>query len=250
MATWMDDWIADWLIDCWLTDMLIVQNSMMDRLIDWLIDWLNDQLIRFNFLLPWIIAVYQKVSYQTFHAENVFYEEKTVHNLGKARYQMDLVKSERFPITNEFAAAVCNLPQIYDRMAYHRFIKDWGTVGFWINFVTSLTFNLKKFGQVFTMASVHCVNEEYLFAKFWVIYIYIYIHIIVTRTLRPTKVHCARRINRDSQSKPHSKHKRREFKKMRGWKTSDVKKIKNLIKTFLLNFLSFYVRSCPSSHFF
>ena len=152
---------------------------------------------------------------------------------------MDLVKSERFPITNEFAAAVCNLPQTYDRIAYHRFIKDWGTVGFWINFVTSLTFNLKKFGQVFTMASVHCVNEEYLFAKFWVIYIYIYIHIIVTRTLRPTKVHCARRINRDSQSKPHSKHKRREFKKMRGWKTSDVKKIKNLIKTFLLNFFIF-----------
>ena len=241
MATWMDDWIADWLIDCWLTDMLIVQNSMMDRLIDWLIDWLNDQLIRFNFLLPWIIAVYQKVSYQTFHAENVFYEEKTVHNLGKARYQMDLVKSERFPITNEFAAAVCNLPQIYDRMAYHRFIKDWGTVGFWINFVTSLTFNLKKFGQVFTIFV--CKILSYL-------YIYIYIHIIVTRTLRPTKVHCARRINRDSQSKPHSKHKRREFKKMRGWKTSDVKKIKNLIKTFLLNFLSFYVRSCPSSHFF
>ena len=87
---------------------------------------------------------------------------------------MDLVKSERFPITNEFAAAVCNLPQTYDQMAYHRFIKDWGTVGFWINFVTSLTFNLKKFGQVFTMASVHCVNEEYLFAKFWVTYIYIY----------------------------------------------------------------------------
>ena len=43
---------------------------------------------------------------------------------------MDLVKSERFPITNEFAAAVCNLPQTYDQMAYHRFIKDWGTVGF------------------------------------------------------------------------------------------------------------------------
>ena len=120
-------------------------------------------MIRFILLLPWIIAVYQKVSYQTLHAENVFYEEKTVHNLGKARYQMDLVKSERFPITNEFAAAVCNLPQTYDRMAYHRFIKDWGTVGFWINFVTSLTFNLKgfgqvSFGQVFTMASVSMKN--------------------------------------------------------------------------------------------
>ena len=174
MDGWLERWLTDWLLIDWYVDCSEFYDGPINWLIDWLIDWLNDQLIRFNFLLPWIIAVYQKVSYQTFHAKNVFYEEKTVHNLGKARYQMDLVKSERFPITNEFAAAVCNLPQIYDRMAYHRFIKDWGTVGFWINFVTSLTFNLKKFGQVFTMASVHCVNEEYLFAKFWVIYIYIY----------------------------------------------------------------------------
>ena len=36
---------------------------------------------------------------------------------------------------------------------------------------------------------------------------------IVTRTLRLTKVHRARRINKDSQSKPHSKHELRELKK-------------------------------------
>ena len=72
------------------------------------------------------------------------------------------------------------------------------------------------------------------------IYIYIYIYIntyiyinkVVTRTLRPTKVHRARRINKDSPSKPHSKHERSELRKMRGWATSDVKKIKNLIKAF------------------
>ena len=64
------------------------------------------------------------------------------------------------------------------------------------------------------------------------IYIYIYIYKIVTRTLRSKKVHRTRRINKDSQSKPHSKHERRELRKMRGWTTSDVKKIKNLIKTF------------------
>ena len=49
--------------------------------------------------------------------------------------------------------------------------------------------------------------------------IYIYILKIVTRALRPTKVHRARRINKDSQSKPHSKHERRELRKMRGWTT-------------------------------
>ena len=60
----------------------------------------------------------------------------------------------------------------------------------------------------------------------------IYIYKIVTRTLRSKQVHRTRRINKDSPSKPHSKHERREFRKMRGWTTSDVKKIKNLIKTF------------------
>ena len=36
--------------------------------------------------------------------------------------------------------------------------------------------------------------------------LYIDIYKIVTRTLRSIKVHRARRINKDSQSKPHSKH--------------------------------------------
>ena len=74
------------------------------------------------------------------------------------------------------------------------------------------------------------------------IYIYIYILKIVTRTPRPTKVHRARRINKDSQSKPHSKHERRELRKMRGWTTSDVKKIKNLIKTFRSETFSSYLQ--------
>ena len=56
---------------------------------------------------------------------------------------------------------------------------------------------------------------------------------IVIRTLRPTKVRRARRINKDSQSKPHSKHELRELKKMQGWTTSYIKKrLKNLVKMF------------------
>ena len=39
---------------------------------------------------------------------------------------------------------------------------------------------------------------------------------IFIRTLRPTKVRHARRINKDSQSKPHSKHELRELKKKKG----------------------------------
>ena len=55
----------------------------------------------------------------------------------------------------------------------------------------------------------------YVYMYMYMLYIYIYIYIIVTRTLRPTKVHGARRINKDSQSKPHSKHERRELKNAR-----------------------------------
>ena len=121
--------MADWMAgrqDRWMTAMLIVENSMMDSFIHSFID----TFIHFFLLLPLIIAVYQKVSYQTFRAKNIFYQEKAVHNLGKARYQLNLVKWKHFTITNEFAASVCNLPQSYNRMAYHRFIKNWGTVGF------------------------------------------------------------------------------------------------------------------------
>ena len=82
---------------------------------------------------------------------------------------------------------------------------------------------------------ISCIFLNYVFDKSVYIYIYIFIHILkkkVTRSLRLTKVHRARRINKDSQSRLHSKQERGELRKMRGWTTSNVKKIKNLIKTF------------------
>ena len=77
--------------------------------------------------------------------------------------------------------------------------------------------------------------------------VYIYIYKIVTRILRSKKVHRTRRINKDSQSKPHSKHERREFRKMRGWTTSDVKKIKKFnknvsVRDLLLLFTTFELK--------
>ena len=59
------------------------------------------------------------------------------------------------------------------------------------------------------------VPRENRLADFLYLYIIIYLYIIVTNTLRLTKVHHARRINEDSQSKPHSKHERRELKNAR-----------------------------------
>ena len=36
---------------------------------------------------------------------NVFYEEKSVCNRGRARYQLDLAPIKKFPVSEDFAAA-------------------------------------------------------------------------------------------------------------------------------------------------
>ena len=33
-----------------------------------------------------------------------------------------------YPVTKDFAAAVCRLPERYDQGAYLKFIENWGTV--------------------------------------------------------------------------------------------------------------------------
>lgn len=72
----------------------------------------------------------------------------------------------------------------------------------------------------------------------------LHIYKIATRTLRPTKVHRARRISKDSQSKPHSKHERRELKKNARmdnfWRKKDKKFNKNLsVRDLLQLFTTF-----------
>ncbi|KAJ7378962.1 hypothetical protein OS493_019661 [Desmophyllum pertusum] len=61
----------------------------------------------------------------TYH--NVFYEEANVCNRGRARYQLDLAPIKKFPVSDDFAAAVCVLPKNYDEKAYFNFIERWGT---------------------------------------------------------------------------------------------------------------------------
>ncbi|KAJ7378958.1 hypothetical protein OS493_019657 [Desmophyllum pertusum] len=58
---------------------------------------------------------------------NVFYEEKNVCNRGRARYQLDLAPIKKFPVSEDFEAAVCVLPKNYDEKAYFNFIEKWGT---------------------------------------------------------------------------------------------------------------------------
>ena len=89
-------------------------------------------------------------------------------------------------------------------------------------------------------------------------------------TMFYSKVHCARRINKDLQSKPHSKIRTSRVKKYARmdnfWRKKDRKfnenvSVRDLLqlliteeglwpKRFYLIFYLFYVRGCPSLHFF
>lgn len=70
---------------------------------------------------------YEKMEEETKKKKKVFFEKKEVCNMGTARYQLSLARVEKYPVTKEFAASVCRLPEEYDQGAYSRFIDKWGT---------------------------------------------------------------------------------------------------------------------------
>ncbi|CAH3162231.1 unnamed protein product [Pocillopora meandrina] len=70
---------------------------------------------------------FEKMTKETSTYKNVFYEEKKVCNRGRARYQLDLAPIKKFPVSEDFAAAVCGLPDDYSERTYFNFIERWGT---------------------------------------------------------------------------------------------------------------------------
>ena len=58
----------------------------------------------------------------------VFYQSKTIKNKGRARYRLDSARVEKYPVTRDFAYAVCGLPNEYNEVKYGEFIGEWGTV--------------------------------------------------------------------------------------------------------------------------
>ena len=90
-------------------------------------DWVfSNRVLIFVFSLGMI--GFEQMRKETSKYHNVFYEEKNVCNRGRARYQLDLARIKKFPVSEDFAAAVCVLPKNYDEKAYFNFIERWGTV--------------------------------------------------------------------------------------------------------------------------
>ena len=71
---------------------------------------------------------FENVRKETSEYHNVFYEDKHVCNKGRARYQLDLAPVKKFPVSPDFAATVCALPEDYNETAYFDLLEDWGTV--------------------------------------------------------------------------------------------------------------------------
>ncbi|KAL9961596.1 hypothetical protein ACROYT_G030565 [Oculina patagonica] len=72
-------------------------------------------------------ARYEKVNKETTTNKNVFFENKKVCNNGRARYQLDLARAKNYSVTEDFAAAVCALPETFEQQDYLRFVENWGT---------------------------------------------------------------------------------------------------------------------------
>lgn len=74
------------------------------------------------------IAGYEEIKTQTTQNQKVFFEKKKVCCLGTAQYLLDSARVEKRSVTNDFATAVCNLPEAYDQRTYRTFVENWGTV--------------------------------------------------------------------------------------------------------------------------
>ena len=89
---------------------------------------LLDEIVFSYFSRFYSLLGYEQVKKETSKYHNVFYEEKHVCNRGRARYQMDLARVKKYSVSEDFAAAVCILPEEYNQQAYFKFIEHWGTV--------------------------------------------------------------------------------------------------------------------------
>ena len=72
---------------------------------------------------------YEKIEKSTSSGETVFRDCTETVNKGEARYQLELVESRQWTLTEGFAADVCRLPVKYRTGdEYYQFLDTWGTV--------------------------------------------------------------------------------------------------------------------------
>lgn len=71
---------------------------------------------------------YKSVDQQSRRDFYVFQDDQETCTAGAARYKMSLSQGNHYGVTDEFAAAVCRLPIVYDKDSYKAFLDTWGTV--------------------------------------------------------------------------------------------------------------------------
>ncbi|XP_053391265.1 uncharacterized protein LOC128554071, partial [Mercenaria mercenaria] len=74
-----------------------------------------------------VSGLYKEIQSQTDANENVLVDvEKECRN-GIITYKTDQAVADHYSVTRHFAAAVCGLPDNYDKKAYTDFLAHWGT---------------------------------------------------------------------------------------------------------------------------
>lgn len=84
----------------------------------------NDALMALAFTLS---DGYKAIEQQTVRDYYVFQDDESICSSGMARYKLALSQGNHYGVSDEFAAAACALPLVYDQAAYKQFIEVWGT---------------------------------------------------------------------------------------------------------------------------
>ena len=73
---------------------------------------------------------YKAIEQQTRRDFYVFQDDQDLCISGSARYKLSLSQGNHYGVSDEFAAAACSLPIVYNgsQDAYKAFIDTWGTV--------------------------------------------------------------------------------------------------------------------------
>ncbi|KAK6165412.1 hypothetical protein SNE40_022343 [Patella caerulea] len=83
-------------------------------------------------------AGYNRAYQETNKKGNVFFDDETICNYGTARFSEELALMHNLHVTDNFAAAVCNLPILYSPKVYMQFLDEWGT-----HYITEVNFGTK-----------------------------------------------------------------------------------------------------------
>ena len=88
-------------------------------------------LLAFSVLKKLIIVCtpgYRTILDKTAQSSSVYREDRYVCNRGRVRYQEELARVDRYPLSRSFVVGACALPAEFSLEEYMTFLDNWGMV--------------------------------------------------------------------------------------------------------------------------